>query len=58
MHLFYASLEVAVLAIIEVILLVIQIPLSTERRTYLKYASVPLYRGYLFSQSSFRMEKE
>jgi hypothetical protein len=39
MHLFYASLEIAVLATIEAIRLVIQIPLRTERRTYL----MPLY---------------
>jgi hypothetical protein len=46
MHLFYVSLEVAVLATIEVIRPVIQIPLRTERRTYLIYAPVPLYHGY------------
>jgi hypothetical protein len=43
---------------IEAIRLVIQIPLRTERRTYLVYAPVPLYPGYLFSQSSIRQEKE
>jgi hypothetical protein len=58
MHLFYASLEIAVLATIEAIRLVIQIPLRTERRTYLIYAPVPLYPGYLFSHSSIRQEKE
>jgi hypothetical protein len=58
MHLFYASLEIAVLATIEVIRLVIQIPLRTKRWTYLIYALVPLYSGYLFSQSSIRQEKE
>jgi hypothetical protein len=58
MHLFYASLEIAVLATIEAIRLVIQIPLRTERRIYLIYAPVPLYPGYLFSQSSIRQEKE
>jgi hypothetical protein len=58
MHLFYASLEVALLATIEAIRLVIQILLRTERRTYLIYAPVPLYPGYLFSQSSIRQEKE
>jgi hypothetical protein len=40
-HLFYASLEIAVQAI-EAIRLVIQIPLRTERRTYLIYAPVTL----------------
>jgi hypothetical protein len=40
MHLFYASLEIGVLATIEAIRLVIQIPLRTERRTYLIYAPV------------------
>jgi hypothetical protein len=61
MHPFYASLEIAVLATIEAIeaiLLVIQIPLRTERRTYLIHVPVPLYPGYLFSQSSIRQEKE
>jgi hypothetical protein len=58
MHLFYASLEIAVLATIEAIHLVIQIPLRTERRTYMIYAPVPLYPRYLFSQSSIRQEKE
>jgi hypothetical protein len=43
MHVFYASLEIAVLATIEAIHLVIQIPLRTERRTYLIHAPVPLY---------------
>jgi hypothetical protein len=42
MHLFYASLEIAVLATIKAIRLVIQIPLQTERRTYLIHAPVPL----------------
>jgi hypothetical protein len=58
MHLFYASLETAVLATIEAIRLVIQIPLRTERQTYLMYAPVPLHPGYLFSKSSIRQEKE
>jgi hypothetical protein len=58
MHLFYASLEIAVLATIKAIRLVIQIPLRTERQTYLIYGPVPLYPGYLFSQSSIRQEKE
>jgi hypothetical protein len=58
MRLFYASLEIAVLATIEVIRLVIQIPLWTQRRTYLIYAPVPLYPEYLFIQSSIRQEKE
>jgi hypothetical protein len=57
MHLFYASLEIAVLATIEVIRLVIQIPLQTERWTYLIYAPVPLYPGYLFFLS-FRRRNE
>jgi hypothetical protein len=38
MHLFFASLETAVLATVEVILLVVQILLRTERWTYLIYA--------------------
>jgi hypothetical protein len=42
MRLFYASLEIAVLATIEAIRLVIQIPLWTERRAYLIHAPVPL----------------
>jgi hypothetical protein len=42
MHLFYASLEIAVLATIEDIRLVIQIPLRNERRTYMIHAPVPL----------------
>jgi hypothetical protein len=58
MQLFYAFLEIAVLPTIEAIRLVIQIPLRTERRTYLIYAPVPLYPGYLFSQSFIRQEKE
>jgi hypothetical protein len=58
MHLCYASLEIAVLASIEAIRPVLQIPLWTERQTYLIYAPVPLYPGYLFSQSSIRQEKE
>jgi hypothetical protein len=58
MHLFYASLEIAVLVTIEAIRLVIQIPLWTKRQTYLIHAPVPLYPGYLFSQSSIRQEKE
>jgi hypothetical protein len=58
MHLFYASLEIGVLATIEAIHLVIQIPLWTEKWTYLMHAPVPLYPGYLFSQSSIRQEKE
>jgi hypothetical protein len=60
-HLFYAYLDIAVLATIEAIeaiRLVIQIPVSTERRTCLIYAPVPLYPGYLFSQSSIRQKKE
>jgi hypothetical protein len=48
MHLFYASLEIAVLATIEAIRLVIQIPLRIERRTYLIYAPVPLTPGIYF----------
>jgi hypothetical protein len=58
MHLFYASLEIAVLATIEPIRLVIQIPLRTERPTYLINAPAPPYQVYLFSQSSIRQEKE
>jgi hypothetical protein len=46
MHLFYASLEITVLATIEAVRLVIQISLRTERRTYLTYAPVPLHPGY------------
>jgi hypothetical protein len=38
MHLFYVSLEITVLATIEAIRLVIQIPLWTERWTYLIHA--------------------
>jgi hypothetical protein len=56
MPLFYASLEIAVLATIEAIRLVIQIPLRTERRTYLIYAPVPLYPGYLFYQSTYAVD--
>jgi hypothetical protein len=58
MHLFYASLEIAMLATIEAVRLVIQTPLWTERRTCLIYALLPLYLGHLFSQSSIRQEKE
>jgi hypothetical protein len=58
MHLLYASQEIVVLATLEVIRLVIQISLRTERWTYLIYAPVPLYPGYLFSQSSISQEKE
>jgi hypothetical protein len=58
MHLFYASLEIAVLATTEAIRLVIQIPLRTEKRTYLIHAPQPLYPGYLFSQFSIGQEKE
>jgi hypothetical protein len=43
---FYASLEIVVLTTIEAIRLVIQIPLRTERRTYLIHAPVPLLPGY------------
>jgi hypothetical protein len=56
MHLL--SLEIAILATIEAIRLVIQIPLRTERPTYLIHAPVPLYRGYLIPESSIRHEKE
>jgi hypothetical protein len=58
MHLFYASLEIAALATIEAICLVVQISLRSERPTYLIYAPVHLYPGYLFSQFSIRQEKE
>jgi hypothetical protein len=40
-HLFYASLEVAVLATSEAIRLTVQLPL-TERRTYTVYDPIPL----------------
>jgi hypothetical protein len=46
MHLFYTSLEMAVLATIKVIRLVIQILLRTERQTYLIY---PYNSGIYFS---------
>jgi hypothetical protein len=58
MDLFHASLEIAVLATIEAIRLVIRIQLRTERRTYQIYAPVPLYPGYSFSQSFISQEKE
>jgi hypothetical protein len=58
MHLLYVSLEITVLATIEVIRLVIQIPLRTKRWTYLIYAPVPLYLRYLFSQSSISQENK
>jgi hypothetical protein len=58
MHLFYAFLEIAVLATIEAIRLVIQIPLRTERRTYPIHAPVPLFPGYLFSQYYIGQKKE
>jgi hypothetical protein len=49
MHLFYASLEIAVLATIEAIHLVIQIPLQTKRWTYLIHAPcTPIPRVFIF----------
>jgi hypothetical protein len=49
MRLFYASLEIALLATIKAIHLVIQIPLRIERRTYLIYAPfTPIPRVFIF----------
>jgi hypothetical protein len=42
MHLFYASSEIAVLATSDAIRPVVQIPIRTERRTYMVYTPVPL----------------
>jgi hypothetical protein len=59
MHLLYASLEIAVLATIEAIHLVILIPLRNEKWTYLIYVPVlPIYPRYLLPQSSIRQGKE
>jgi hypothetical protein len=42
MHLFYASAEIAALATSDAIRLIVQIPLRTERRTYVVYSPIPL----------------
>jgi hypothetical protein len=49
MHLFYTSLEIAVLATTEAICLVIQIQLRTERWTYLIHAPAPYNPGIYIS---------
>ena len=60
MHLFYASSEIAVLATSEAIRLIVQIPLRTEKRTYMVYhpVTLPTFQKNLGKFIQIRVGKE